>query len=132
VASQVHGDFQIEVAPASSPDAVQAVRWLRIGCLEMDWAADGGDRAQTPDIRLVNPGGGETVLLSDAQHISDQVTTCGAKYYVFRSAGGRQSFDESLAYGQRRNQFEAAYVWPNESEPECAREGNGLLRGPRR
>jgi len=130
VASQVHGDFQIEVAPASSPDAVQAVplashrdvwRW--------DWAADGRLIVpQTPDIRLVNPGGGETVLLSDAQHISDQVTTCGAKYYVFRSAGraGKASMNLWRMDSDGTNLKQLTFG-PNESEPECALEGKWVF-----
>jgi eukaryotic-like serine/threonine-protein kinase len=130
VASQVHGDFQIEVAPASSPDAVQAVplashrdvwRW--------DWAADGRLVVpQTPDIRLVNPGGGETVLLSDAQHISDQVTTCGTKYNVFRSAGraGKASMNLWRMDSDGTNVKQLTFG-PNESEPECAREGQWVF-----
>jgi serine/threonine protein kinase len=127
VVSQVHGDMQIEVAPASSPDAVQPVplashrdvwRW--------DWAADGRLLIpQTPDIRLVNPTGGETVLLSDAQHISDQVTTCaGGKYYVFRSAGrsGKASMNLWRMDTDGTNIKQLTFG-PNESEPECAREG---------
>jgi len=130
VASQVHGDFQIEVAPASSPDAVQAVplashrdvwRW--------DWAADGRlVIPQTPDLRLVNPGGGETVLLSDAQHISDQVTTCGGKYFVFRSAGrsGKASMNLWRMDSDGTNLKQLTFG-PNESEPECALEGKWVF-----
>jgi serine/threonine protein kinase len=129
VASQVHRDFQIEVAPASSPDAMQPVplashrdvwRW--------DWAADGRLLIpQTPDIRLVNPTGGETVLLSDAQHISDQVTACG-KYYVFRSAGrsGQASMNLWRMDTDGANIKQLTFG-PNESEPECARDGQWVF-----
>jgi Tol biopolymer transport system component/phage shock protein PspC (stress-responsive transcriptional regulator)/predicted Ser/Thr protein kinase len=131
VASQEHGDFQIEVAPASSPDTVQPVplashrdvwRW--------DWSADGRLVVpQTPDLRLVNPAGGETVLLSDAQHISDQITTCaGGKYYVFRSAGrsGKASMNLWRMDSDGTNVKQLTFG-PNESEPECAREGQWVF-----
>ena len=129
VASQVRGDFQIEVAPTSSPDALQSVplashrdvwRW--------DWAADGRlVIPQTPDIRLVNPTGGETVLLSDAQHISDQVTACG-KYFVFRSAGrsGKASMNLWRMDSDGTNIKQLTFG-ANESEPECAGEGQWVF-----
>jgi Tol biopolymer transport system component len=130
VASQILSQFEIEVAPASTPDAVKPVplashrdvwRW--------DWAADGRLVVpQTPDIRLVNPAGGETVLLSDAQHISDQVTTCGAKYYVFRSAGraGKTSINLWRMDNDGTN-FKQLTFGPNESEPECSRDGQWII-----
>jgi eukaryotic-like serine/threonine-protein kinase len=131
VASQVRGDSQIAVAPASSPDAVQPVplashrdvwRW--------EWAADGRlVIPQTPDIRLVNPTGGETVLLSDAQHISDQVTTCaGGKYYVFRSLGRSGKASQNLwRMDSDGTNVKQLTFGPNESEPECARDGQWVF-----
>jgi serine/threonine protein kinase/Tol biopolymer transport system component len=130
VVSQIQSQFGLEVAPASSPDAVQPVplashrdfwRW--------DWAPDGRLVVpQTPDIRLVNPTGGETVLLSDAQHVSDQVTTCGGKYFVFRSAGrsGKVSMNlwrmDTSGTGLKQLTFGS-----NESEPECSRDGQWVF-----
>jgi Tol biopolymer transport system component len=127
VVSQVHGDMQIEVAPASRPDALQPVPLAsHRDVWAWAWAADGRlVIPQTPDIRLVNPTGGETVLLSDAQHISDQVTSCaGGKYYVFRSAGrsGKASFNLWRMEADGANIKQLTFG-PNESEPECAREG---------
>jgi serine/threonine protein kinase/Tol biopolymer transport system component len=131
VASQVHGQFQIEVAPAGTPDAVQPVplashrdvwRW--------DWAADGRlVIPQAPDIRLVNPAGGETVLLSDAQHITDQVTTCtGGKYFVFRSAGRSGKISMNLWRMDRDGtNLKQLTFGPNESEPECSGDGHWVL-----
>jgi Tol biopolymer transport system component/phage shock protein PspC (stress-responsive transcriptional regulator)/predicted Ser/Thr protein kinase len=130
VANQIHGQFEIEVAPANTPDAVKPVplashrdvwRW--------DWATDGRlVIPQTPDIRLVNPAGGETILLSDAQHISDQVTACGAKYFVFRSAGrsGKASMNLWRMDSDGTN-FKQLTFGPNESEPECAADGQWVF-----
>jgi len=115
VASQLRGQFQIGVAPVGTPDAVQPVPLAfapDIG--DWDWAADGRlVIPQTPDIRLVNRRGGETVCSRNAQHVTDQVTTCaGGKYFVFRTQGAPGSGAESLEAGQQRNESEAAYVWP--------------------
>jgi serine/threonine protein kinase/Tol biopolymer transport system component len=131
VVSQIQSQFGLEVAPASSPDAVQPVplashrdfwRW--------DWSPDGRLVVpQTPDIRLVNPTGGETVLFSDAQHVSDQVTTCaGGKYFVFRLAGrsGKVSMNlwrmDTSGTGLKQLTFGS-----NESEPECSRDGQWVF-----
>jgi eukaryotic-like serine/threonine-protein kinase len=131
VASQVHGNFQIQVAPASSPDIVQAVplashrdvwRW--------DWAVDGRlVIPQIPDIRLVNPTGGETVLFSDAQRFSDQVTTCaGGKYFVFRTAGRSEKVTMNLwRMDSDGTNLKQLTFGTNQSEPECAREGQWVF-----
>jgi eukaryotic-like serine/threonine-protein kinase len=131
VASQVHGQFQIEVAPAGTPDAVQPVSLAsRRDIWGWDWAADGRlVIPQTPDIRLVNPAGGETVLFSDAQHITDQVTTCGGgKYFVFRTAGRSGKVAQNLwRMDSNGTNLKQLTFGPNESEPECARDGQWVF-----
>src|SRR5437868_5458655 len=90
VASQVRGHFDLAVAPAKSPDAIQPGPLAsRVDIWRWDWAGDGRLIVpQTPGLRLVSPSGGETLLLSDTAHVTDQVATCGSgKYFVFRSAG---------------------------------------------
>jgi Tol biopolymer transport system component len=131
VASQVHGQFQIEVAPASSLDAMQPVPLAsHRDVWGWDWAADGRLAIpQPPDIRLVNSTGGETVLLSDAKHISDQVTTCaGGKYFVFRSAGrsGKVSMNLWRVDSDGTNLKQLTFG-PNESDPECAHDGQWVV-----
>jgi eukaryotic-like serine/threonine-protein kinase len=133
VASQVHGQFEIEVAPASSPDAVQPVPLAsHRDVWGWDWAADGRLAIpQPPDIRLLNPTGGETVLLSDAQHVSDQVTTCaGGKYFVFRSAGrsGKVSMNLWRMDTDGTNLKQLTFG-SNESDPECSRDGQWIVYG---
>jgi len=131
VASQVRGQFQIEVAPAGSPDAVQPVPLAsRRDIWRWDWAADGRLLIpQTPDIRLVNPAGGETVLFSDAQHITDQVTTCaGGKYFVFRTAGRSGKVAQNLwRMDSNGTNLKQLTFGPNESEPECSRDGQWVF-----
>jgi eukaryotic-like serine/threonine-protein kinase len=131
VASQVHGQFAIEVAPASSPDAMQPVPLAsHRDVWGWDWAADGRLAIpQPPDIRLVNPAGGETVLLSDPQYISDTVTTCaGGKYFVFRSAGrsGKVSMNLWRMDSDGTNLKQLTFG-PNESDPECSRDGQWIV-----
>jgi len=131
VASQVHGQFQIQVAPASTPDAMQPVPLAsRRDIWGWDWAADGRlVIPQTPDIRLVNPTGGETVLFSDAQHITDQVTACGGgKYFVFRTAGRSGKVAQNLwRMDSNGTNLKQLTFGPNESEPECARDGQWVF-----
>ena len=131
VASQVHGQFQIEVAPAGTPDAVQPVPLAsRRDIWGWDWAADGRlVIPQTPDLRLVNPAGAETVLFSDAQHITDQVTACGGgKYFVFRTAGRSGKVAQNLwRMDSNGTNLKQLTFGPNESEPECARDGQWVF-----
>jgi Tol biopolymer transport system component len=130
VVSQIQSQFGLEVAPASSPDVVQPVplashrdfwRW--------DWASDGKLVVpQTPDIRLVNPTGGETVLFSDAQHVSDEVTTCGGKYFVFRSAGRSGKVSVNLwRMDTGGSNLKQLTFGSSESEPECSRDGQWVF-----
>lgn len=131
VASQLRGQFQIGVAPAGTPDAVQPVPLAsRRDIWRWDWAADGRlVIPQTPDLRLVNPTGGETVLFSDAQHITDQVTTCaGGKYFVFRTAGRSGKVAQNLwRMDSNGTNLKQLTFGPNESEPECSRDGQWVF-----
>jgi Tol biopolymer transport system component len=131
VASQLRGQFQIGVAPAGTPDAVQPVPLAsRRDIWRWDWAADGRlVIPQTPDIRLVNPTGGETVLFSDAQHVTDQVTTCaGGKYFVFRTAGRSGKVVQNLwRMDSNGTNLKQLTFGPNESEPECVRDGQWVF-----
>jgi serine/threonine protein kinase len=88
VVTQTQSKFELGVAPASSPDALRAVPLASRGMIwRWDWMPDGRlVFPQAPDIRVVDTTGGETVLLSDPAHLSDQAVSCG-NYIVFRSAG---------------------------------------------
>lgn len=54
-----------------------------------DWTPDGHlILPQAGDIRAVNPAGGETLVLSDKLHLSDEVASCeGGKTIVYRQFG---------------------------------------------
>jgi Tol biopolymer transport system component/phage shock protein PspC (stress-responsive transcriptional regulator)/predicted Ser/Thr protein kinase len=142
VASQVRSHEELDVAPASSPDSIQPVPLAsRRDFWRWDWTPDGRlVIPQTPDIRLVNPvpnsasnasngSTNETVLLSDTEHVTDQVASCaGGKYFVFRSAGraGRpaQNLWRVDSTGANLKQLTFGI---NESDPECAREAQWLF-----
>jgi Tol biopolymer transport system component len=84
VVTQTQSKFELDVAAASSPDALRVVPLSSRSMIwRWDWTPDGRlVFPQARDIRVVNPAGGETVLLSDPAHLSDQVVSCG-KYIVF-------------------------------------------------
>jgi Tol biopolymer transport system component len=72
----------------------------------------------------VNPGGDETVVLSDHQHIPDEATVCGMSYIVFRQIGRsggaaanlwRMNFD-----GTDQKQLTSGL---NDADPQCTRDG---------
>jgi Tol biopolymer transport system component len=77
---------------------------------------------------MVKPEGGETLVYSDADHISDQLTSCGPQpYIVFRSAGrsGKLSFNlwrmSASGLDLKQLTFGAA-----ESDPRCSLDGQWI------
>jgi serine/threonine protein kinase len=90
VASQVQEKFQIQIASVSQPDDVHPLPLSsRSAFWSWDWTDDGRIvLPQFPDIRVVKPEGGETVVYSDANHFADQVVSCGnGRYFVYRAPG---------------------------------------------
>jgi serine/threonine protein kinase/Tol biopolymer transport system component len=131
VASQVHLHYELDVAPANAPDSVQAVPLLSHRDIwRWTWGADGRlIIPQIPDIRVVNPTGGESVLFSDPQHITDQVASCGGgKYIVFRRAGYSAKVSMNLwrmdASGANIKQLTFG---SNETDPQCSQDPNWVV-----
>jgi serine/threonine protein kinase len=127
VANQVLFKFELEVASAAAPDAPRDVpleshapiwRW--------SWMADGRlVIPQAGDIRLVGVNGGETVVFSDAKHVSDQVALCGGgKYIVFRSIGRAHAAALNLWRIDPAGGNEKQLTFGNESDPQCSRDGS--------
>jgi serine/threonine protein kinase len=90
VAIQANPRYEMEVAAMAAPDQVKKVNFSStLGYWGWNWADN--TRlivAQGPDVRFVDPNGGETVAFSDSKHPANRVTTCGAgKYIVFRPIG---------------------------------------------
>src|SRR5713226_4149266 len=89
-ASQVQGKFEIAIAPAGSPERLTPIK-LRsnLPTWGWDWTPDAQLLVvQGPDIRMVNPAGGDRVVFSEPRYPMDQVTSCAnGRYVVFRTLG---------------------------------------------
>ena len=122
---QTQSKYELAVAPASSPDASRALPLASRGMIyQWGWMPDGRIIfPQVPDIRAISPSGGETVLLSDRAHLSDQVAACG-KYIVFRSAGrsGKISFNLWRMDSAGSNLTQLTFG-ANEADPLCSPDG---------
>jgi eukaryotic-like serine/threonine-protein kinase len=128
VVTQSQSKFELAVAPVSSPDTLSAVPLASRGMVwRWDWMPDGRIVfPQAPDIRVASPSGGETILLSDPAHLSDQTASCG-KYVVFRSAGRSGKIGFNLwrvdTAGANLTQLTAG---ANEADPICSLDGKWL------
>jgi Tol biopolymer transport system component len=93
VASQSLFKFELGVAPASNPDALQPVALTsRLFLGPWDWTPDGKlVISQGSDIRIVNPAGGETPVLSNSPNVMSGASCGNGKYVVFRQVGGATS-----------------------------------------
>jgi serine/threonine protein kinase len=124
-ANQSQSKYQIEVANVAQPDDVHPVPLSSSSAVwNWDWTADGRIVfIQIPDIRMVKPEGGETLVYSDADHISDQLTSCGP-HIVLRSAdrSGKFSFNlwSMTASGTDLKQLTFGVA---ESDPFCSLDG---------
>ena len=126
-ASQSQSRYQIQVASVAQPDDVHTVPLSSSSPVwNWDWTEDGRIVfIQVPDIRMVKPEGGETLVFSDADHISDQLTSCGPQpYIVFRSAGrsGKVSFN-LWRMSSSGTDFKQLTFGAAESDPHCSRDG---------
>ena len=126
-ASQAQLKFELGVAPASSPDAVEPVPLSsRLSIWRWDWMPDGRlVIPQGPDIRIVSTTGSESVVASNMRHPPDQAASCGGgKYIVFRQFGGVSGVATNLwridAAGTNLKQLTFGL---NESDPECSLDG---------
>jgi len=89
-ANQSQGKVQIEIAPAGSLDNFTPLNLnSNLPFWSTDWTADSQILViQGPNIRIVNPAGGNRVVFSDPKMTMDEVASCGkGNYIVFRSIG---------------------------------------------
>lgn len=126
VVNQIQYDYPLYVAPAAAPDSIRSVpltsrsvdgRW--------DWTFDGRLLLpQIPDIRVVNPDGGESVLFSDSKSVVDQVAACGARYIVFRRGGRTTGSAFNLwRLGVDGTSPKQLTFGRNEADARCSRDG---------
>jgi eukaryotic-like serine/threonine-protein kinase len=124
VTTQSQFQFEVSLASAQSPDALRPVQLsshLRIW--RWSWMPDG--RLVFPqggEIRILNPRGGESVILSDKKHLSDQVAVCAnGRYIVYRQLGKAAKTAENLwrmdSNGTNPTQLTFGH---NETDPKCS------------
>jgi Tol biopolymer transport system component len=124
VTTQSQFKYEVSLAPAESPDALQPVQ-LSSHLMIWRWSWTPDDRLVFPqggDIRILDPKGGERVLLSDKSHIPDQVAVCGnGRYIVYRQLGKANKTAENLwrmdANGSNPTQLTFGH---NETDAKCA------------
>jgi serine/threonine protein kinase len=89
-ANQSQAKYQVEIAPAGSLENFNAVKLSStLPIRSWDLTPDAQVLLiQGPDVRMVNPSGGDRVIFSDPKYAVDQVASCGqGRYVVFRSIG---------------------------------------------
>jgi serine/threonine protein kinase/Tol biopolymer transport system component len=89
-ANQSQSKYEIEIASAGSLDKFNPVK-LPSNLPYWSWAWTSDSQLlviQGPDIRMVNPAGGNRVVFSEPRFPMDQVASCGeGRYVVFRTLG---------------------------------------------
>jgi len=129
-ASQVQGKFEIAIAPAGSPEKLTPIKLpSNLPVWSWDWTPDGQILVvQGPDIRIVNPVGGDRIIFSESRYPMDQVTSCGnGRYVVFRTLGRSGGAEANLwrvdANGTNLTRLTLGL---NERVPACSNDGKWL------
>jgi eukaryotic-like serine/threonine-protein kinase len=118
--------FNLSVAPTAKPDEIKPVQLMsHLNIWQWHWMPDG--RLVIPqggDIKLVNPAGGESVLLSDKQGAPNQSSPCGTKYLVYRkfAAAGAASLNLWRADATGANPMQLTNG-RNDQYPTCSPDG---------
>ncbi len=130
-ASQVQGKFDIAIAPAGSPEKLTPIKLpSNLPSWSWDWTPDSQLLViQGPDIRMVNPSGGNRVIFSDPRYPMDQVASCGnGRYVVFRT-GGRSGGAEVNFWRVDSNGTNLMHLTfgLNQRVPTCSNDGKWLF-----
>ena len=129
-ANQSQRKYQIQIAPAASPQNFGPLTLpsnLRVW--GWDWTPDGQLLiAQDPDIRIVNPAGGDRVVFSDARFPMDQVASCGqAGQVVFRTIGRSGGAEANLwRVDSDGTNLKRLTFGVNDRVPVCSNDGKWL------
>jgi serine/threonine protein kinase/Tol biopolymer transport system component len=127
VAIQSTPQFDMQIAEMNAPDKLQTIKFSsNLPYWGWNWTSKNQLLlAQGPDVRLVDPNGGETVLLSDTKHPADRVTSCGGgQYIIFRPIGRAAATAVNLwrADANGTNQKQLTFG-SNQNTPVCSRDG---------
>jgi serine/threonine protein kinase/Tol biopolymer transport system component len=127
VAIQGTPHFDLQTAPAAMPDAVKNVS-LSSNVILYGWSWAENNRlllTQGPDIRQVDPNGGETVIFSDAKHPADRINSCAnGRYLIFRPIGRAAPTAVNLWRADSNGADQKQLTFgSNQNEPVCSRDG---------
>jgi eukaryotic-like serine/threonine-protein kinase len=129
-ATQVQGKFQIEVAPAAAPEKLNPVKLpSNLPAWSWDWTPDGQLLVvQGPDIRMINPAGGDRIVFSEPRYPMDQVTSCAnGRYVIFRTLGRSGGAEANLwRVDSNGTNLTRLTVGLNERVPACSSDGKWL------
>ena len=130
-ANQSQGKVQIEIAhPGSLENFTKLNLNSNLPFWSTDWTPDSQILViQGPEIRIVNPNGGNRVIFSDTQYTMDEVASCGnGNYVVFRAIGraggaGTANFWRVDSNGTNLKQITFGV---NDRVPACSNDGKWL------
>jgi Tol biopolymer transport system component len=118
--------FSMGIAPATKPDELKPVQLMsQLNPWQWNWMPDGKlIIPQGGDLKLVEPSGAESVLLSDKQGAPNQSAPCGTKYIVFRkfSATGSPALNLWRADASGANPMQLT-SGNNDQHPTCSPDG---------
>src|SRR5258707_813973 len=129
-ASQLQGKFEIAIAPAGSPEKLTPIKLpSNLSTWGWDWTPDAQLLVvQGPDIRMLNPAGGDRVVFSEPRYPMDQVTSCANGRYIVsrtlrRSGGAEANFWRVDSNGTNLTRLTLGL---NERVPTCSNDGKWL------
>jgi eukaryotic-like serine/threonine-protein kinase len=130
-ANQAQAKVQIEVAPAGSPENFTPINLgSNLPFWSTDWTSDSQILIiQGPDIRVVNPAGGNRVVFSDPKYTMDEVASCGkGSYIVFRSIGrsGGAATANFWRIDSNGTNLKQVTFGVNDRVPTCSNDGKWL------
>jgi len=129
-ASQVQGKFEIAIAPAGSPEKLTPIKLpSNLPTWGWDWTPDAQLLVvQGPDIRIVNPAGGDRVVFSEPRYPLDQVISCAnGRYLVFRTLGRSGGAETNLwRVDSNGTNLTRLTFGLNERVPACSNDGKWL------
>ncbi|HEY4906493.1 MAG TPA: protein kinase [Candidatus Acidoferrum sp.] len=118
--------FSMGIAPTTKPDELKPVQLMsQLNPWQWNWMPDGKlIIPQGGELKLVDPAGGESVLLSDKQGAPNQSAPCGTKYIVFRkfSAAGSPALNLWRADASGANPMQLT-SGNNDQHPTCSPDG---------
>ncbi|HUE43571.1 MAG TPA: protein kinase [Candidatus Sulfotelmatobacter sp.] len=118
--------FNLAIAPTGKPDELKTVQLMSHESIwQWNWMPDGKLLIpQGGELKLVDPAGGETVMLSDKQGAPNQSGPCGTKYVVFRkfAPGGTASLNLWRADASGANPIQLTNG-RNDQYPTCSPDG---------